>query len=243
MKPLISIVIPTLNEEKILDRTLSALKGALTLPHEIVVSDGGSTDQTVAIARRYADVVVEHASPVRGTIAAGKNAGAKAAHGMYLVFIDGDIFIPETDAFFTRAVARFTENPRLVGLIVTLNVLPEYRTFADWFFSALFNTYNRVTNNVFRSPNAPGEFQMIPAPVFEKLGGYDERIVASEDMDMFIRLSRVGRTRFEASLAVLQTGRRAHAIGWPRLLATWIGNGISVKLRGRSMSKEWKVIR
>ena len=55
---MISIIIPTYNEEKIIGKTLSELKAKLTLPHEIIVTDDKSKDRTAEIARAYADQVL-----------------------------------------------------------------------------------------------------------------------------------------------------------------------------------------
>ena len=55
---MISIIIPTLNEEKIIEATLCTLTSTLTIPHEVIVSDGGSSDRTVELAKKYAGAVV-----------------------------------------------------------------------------------------------------------------------------------------------------------------------------------------
>jgi glycosyltransferase involved in cell wall biosynthesis len=55
---MISIILPTFNEEKVIESTLRTLASTLTLPHEIIVSDGRSSDLTVQIAAKYAAVVV-----------------------------------------------------------------------------------------------------------------------------------------------------------------------------------------
>ena len=77
----------------------------------------------------------------------------------------------------------------------------------------------------------------------QKIGGFNEKFVAGEDHDLFQRLTKVGRTRFIKGLTVYHTGRRAHKIGWPRLLSIWLGNVFSFIFLKRSMSKEWKEIR
>ncbi len=75
---MISIIIPTLKEEKIIGQTVGQF-AVLELPHEVIVSDGGSTDSTQAIAeKKGARVIVYHGSE-RQTIAAGKNLGAREA--------------------------------------------------------------------------------------------------------------------------------------------------------------------
>lgn len=239
----LSFIVPTLNEEKTLERMLSSLRELKTISYEIIVSDGGSTDGTLSVARRLADKVVEWKESTRQNIAMGRNAGAREATGDLLVFVDADVFIPDMDRFFSHALKRFERDRRLTGLIPYLRVLPAERTFADAFWMEFFNVFNRVMNNVLRSPTAPGEVQIMPVSAFRKIGGYDERIVQCEDMDLFIRLAHIGKTRLDPTLVAYHTGRRAHKVGWLRLIALWTLNGTMVKFFRRSVSSEWKVVR
>ncbi len=239
----LSFIVPTLNEGKIIERMLLALQMLKAIQYEIIVSDGGSTDDTLAVARRLADQVVEWNEPRRQNIAMGRNAGARAASGDLLIFIDADVFVPDMDRFFVQVLARFQNDPRLVGLIPRLEVLKSDRTVADAFWMGSFNIFNRVMNNILHSPAAPGEFQMIPASAFKKVGGYDEKIIALEDMNMFMRLARIGKTRLDPALVVYHTGRRAHKVGWLKLWWQWTSNGFMVKFFNRSVSEEWRVIR
>ena len=78
---MISIIIPTLNEAKIIESTLRTLAATLTLPHEVIVSDGGSSDRTAELATRHANTVVVYSGAGRQTIGKGRNNGAKAATG------------------------------------------------------------------------------------------------------------------------------------------------------------------
>lgn len=239
----ISFIIPVLNEEKILESSITSLRAFTALPSEVIVSDGGSTDRTVEIARRLADTVVEWKEPRRQNIAMGRNAGARVATGDLFVFVDADVFVPDMNAFFTKATARFEANSKLAGLIPRLEVLESKRTYADAFWMGFFNIFNRFMNNVLRSPTAPGEFQMIPVWAFKAVGGYNEKIVALEDMDMFMRLRRIGKTRLDPKLTVYHTGRRAHKVGWLHLWWQWTSNAFMVKFFSRSVSKEWIVVR
>src|SRR5580704_17436856 len=158
---MISIIIPTLDEEKILASTLQTLAATLTLPHEVIVSDGGSSDRTVDLARQNGASVVVFSGPGRQTIAQGRNDGAEVARGDFLVFLDADCIIPEPDRFFTRALAHFRKNPNLVGLTVCLRVSPEVETFADRLVFGVANLGLRIANNVVRRGHSFGEFQMI----------------------------------------------------------------------------------
>ena len=83
----ISIIIPILNEAKILGKTLSHLQSELG-HHELIIVDGGSTDTSVCIAEKYGAVITS----VRGR-AKQLNAGASAATGDILLFLHSDIWL------------------------------------------------------------------------------------------------------------------------------------------------------
>ncbi|MEI8174749.1 MAG: glycosyltransferase [bacterium] len=238
---MISFVIPTKNEEKIIEKTLSCIS-QYTGEKEIIVSDGKSTDKTISIASRYATVIEPKDGSVQ-RISIGKNDGAKASHGDYLVFLDADVYIPEINSFFEKAEGFFKSDKNLVGLTVSIRVFKEDETFADKIIFKMFNFYNLVLNNYFGVGAAVGEFQMVRKETFEKVNGYREDLVASEDYDFFRRIAKIGRTYFVKDLTIYHTGRRAHKIGWTKLLTEWMLNGFSVLFFGKSHSKEWKVIR
>jgi glycosyltransferase involved in cell wall biosynthesis len=240
---MISIVIPTLNEEKIIESTLQRLQTTLTLPHEVIVSDGGSSDRTVELAARHAKTVVVFSGTHRQTIGEGRNDGAAAATGDYLVFLDADCIIPEPDRFFATALTHFQKNPKLAGLTAYLRVFPENETFGDKIVFGAANLGLRVGNNFLRRGGSFGEFQMIKREAFDRLAGFRADLVTFEDIDMFRRLSRIGRTMVDPKLTVLHSGRREHQLGWPSLLAAWLINIGFVIIRKRPWTKEWKVIR
>jgi len=240
---MISIIIPTLNEAKIIESTLRTLTATLTLPHEVIVSDGGSSDRTAELAARYANTVVVFSGAGRQTIGEGRNDGAKAAVGDFLVFLDADCVIPEPDRFLAQALAHFEKNPGLVGLTAYLRVFPADETLSDKLVSGIANLGLRVANNLLKRGASMGEFQMIRREAFARVGGFREDLIAFEDTDMFRRLSRIGRTMIAPKLRVLHSGRRGHQVGYPQLLATWLVNMIFIAVRDRTFSKEWKPIR
>ena len=239
----ISIIFVALNEEAYIGETLRSLKSKLTFPHEIIVSDGNSEDRTVEIARKYASQVVVHSDARRQTIAQGRNAGAKVAAGNFLVFMDADSRIENPDALFARALADFEADPNLIALTARLKVYPELETLADRMIFGILNFNLRVMNNFFHRGESTGEFQMIPRAAFDAVGGFRPDLVTREDADMFLRLSRMGRTRLDPRLTVFHSARRAHRIGWPRLLSLWALNTIWVFLFDRAKTREWQVVR
>lgn len=240
--PLISFIIPTLREEQFLERTLHNLT-SLQLPYEVIISDGGSQDTTLDIARRYTDKIVVWEQPRRQTFGEAKNVGATLATGEFLVFIDADVLIPSPQSFFEEMLAAFNKNPKLVGMTVPLKPWPENHSWIDAFFSAPLNWFYIISNNIFHSGNSSGEFQMMRADSFQKAGGFGEHLAAGEDNEMFRRLATFGRTLSYYKLCVRHSLRRPHKLGWLRTYGIWIKNGLSVAFRNKAAYKEWSVVR
>lgn len=242
MKPVLSIIIPTLREEKFLERTLENLK-PLSIPHEIIITDGGSEDRTVEIARRYTDKIVIWDKPHRQTFGEAKNTGAAIASGDFLVFIDSDVLIPSPQSFFEELLSVFEKNEKLVASTVPLLPWPENRSLVDALFCAPLNWFYVISNNIFHSGNSSGEFQMVRAEAFRALGGFSEKLIAGEDNELFRSLARHGRTLSYHKLCVRHSLRRPHKLGWFTTYWIWIRSGISVALRGKAAYREWSVIR
>ncbi|MGQ0657480.1 MAG: TIGR04283 family arsenosugar biosynthesis glycosyltransferase [Chromatiales bacterium] len=88
---MISVIIPTLNEERALPATLREL---FSQPgdYEVIVVDGGSSDETCTVARAYPEVCLLTAPCGRGS---QMNAGARRARGEWLLFLHADTTLPE----------------------------------------------------------------------------------------------------------------------------------------------------
>ena len=84
---MISVIIPVLNEAKILDQSLSRLTPQLK-EHELIIVDGGSTDGTPQIARKHGQVISSEQGRARQS-----NAGAAAARGDVLLFLHADVWL------------------------------------------------------------------------------------------------------------------------------------------------------
>lgn len=244
MEKTLSIVFPTLNEEGFIEDSLRLIRNGLkSIPFELIVSDGGSKDRTVEIAQKYADKVVCHTGEERQNISQGRNAGAEAGTGKFVVFMDADSRVYEPEKFFHKAIEKFEKDSELLGLTVRLKVHRGEETFSDKLVWPLLNLNLRFLNNVLHRGESTGEFQMIRMEAFRRLKGFREDLVTREDADMFLRLSEIGRTKWAGDLTVYHSGRRAHKIGWFKLLSTWMLNVVWVLLFNRAYEKEWKVIR
>ena len=235
---MISIIIPTYNEEKYLGKTLERLK-SFTLPHELIITDDKSLDSTVAIAKQYTDKVLVPVAK-HATIGANRNEGVKASKGDLLVFMDSSCYVENPDAFFAHALADFSTDPKLVGLTGKLSVYPELETWGDQLMYLIFNLTHHIKNNILHTGESSGKFQMIKREAFEKVNGIREDLVTGEDADLFYRLSKVGRTLYDGKLVIFHSGRRAHAVGWIKLLSIWMINRFWMTAFGTSKTKNWE---
>lgn len=241
---MISIIIPTLNEELEIGATLKNLEELIRRGEiEVIVSDGGSRDRTAEIARIFTPNVVVYAGKERQTIAGGRNLGASMTKGDHLLFLDADVTVPNPSQAFKNILAEFNRDPRLVGLTVFLKVRREDATLADRLIFGFMNYFVLALNNVFRIGGSSGEFLFVRTDAFRKVSGFREDLPVAEDYELFRRLRKVGRVMTYSAITAFHSGRRAHKVGWPRLLFMWAVNNLSVMLFDRSADKEWKPIR
>lgn len=204
---LISIVVPAFNEESILAETLDGIRAAAGafdaagFAWELIVCDNNSTDGTPAIARAHgARVVFE---PVN-QIGRARNAGAAAAAGEWLVFVDADSH-PSRELF--TAVAREIAGGRCLagGSTVAVNL--------DHAGARLVIGFWNLTSRITRW--AAGSFIFCEAAAFREVGGFSLRFYAGEEIDLFRRLKRLARAR-RRSIRILAdhplhtSGRKAH---------------------------------
>ncbi len=239
----ISFVIPTYNEEKTIERALLHISKYLG-PHETIISDGGSTDRTLEIARKYTDKIVYNKGLRKQTIAEGRNNGAFLASNEFIVEMDADTRIPNINKFFAAIVNVFNRNPKVVGATTWFRVYPQDETFLDRLVFGFTGMVSLLLNNYFGlGCTCGGEFQMIRTKAFRRIGGYNESLVAMEDVELFSRLKNIGRIYFAKSLSIYHSGRRAHILGWSRSILIFIINGITLLVSGNVRSKMWQLVR
>lgn len=239
----ISVIVPTLNEEKLLDGMLQQFTQEIMQRHhiELIVSDGGSVDGTLAIARQYAHKVIENIPRVKQTISLGRNVGAKHATGDVLVFLNADTLIKDVDRFFRR-LSEEIQPSRIAALTCSVEVYPDDQRMIDRWFHGFYNWFFYMMNQVGMAMGR-GECHIIKREIFDRVNGYAPRIAAGEDYDMFRRLEKVGRVKFLKDIVVYESPRRYRKYGYLYVTASWFLNFLSVFFLRRSILSEWKPIR
>ncbi len=204
----ISIVVPALNEEKLIEQTL---KNARTIvpEAEIIVVDGGSNDGTVKIARKYAKVCVK-----RCNIAAARNAGAEIAAGEIIVFLDADTTINRQ---FIDGVKKNFRDPKIVGAGGL--IMPHPGKLLQEVIFYLFNFLTMVS--FVWEPFLAGTCVAYKRKPFFEVGGFDATRNSSEDVDLCKRISRKGRVAFLREVIVRTSTRRVENLGLMGLITDW----------------------
>jgi rSAM/selenodomain-associated transferase 2 len=173
---MISVIIPTYNEEATIGVLLSQLREQAP-EGDIVVADGSSADSTAALAQAFARVVVTPAN--RGL---QLNRGARAAHGEVLLFLHADVEFP---AGGLAAIERVLADPDVVGGNFTLEFS------GGDFPSRVFTRIDRWRRRFGIFYGDSGIF--VRREVFERLGGFREWPVL-EDYDFARRMLRAGKS-------------------------------------------------
>ncbi len=240
---MISIIIPTLNEEKLLPRMLQQFTPGLVEEYglELVVSDGGSSDHTIAVAKQYAHTVVENTDDVKQTISLGRNIGAQHARGDIFVFFNADTLIKDTDMFFRRLLQEINGD-HVVAITGSVEVYPEERRTADRLYHGFYNWLFHMMNQVGMGMGR-GECHIMKRDIFEKIGGYASDIAAGEDYDLFRRLDKLGHIKFLKDVVVYESPRRYRKYGYAYVTASWFMNFLAVFFFHRSILSEWKPVR
>jgi len=201
-RPSVSIIIPALDEEGSISRTIRSCREAG--PCEVVVADGGSRDATVEIARDLADAVID--AP-RGR-AAQMNAGAAVARGEVLLFLHADTLLPAGAA---AAALGALQDPGLIGgaFRVRLAASPG----AGRYVRAMLGITGRMIGGRARlSRSYTGDQAIfVRAETFRDFGGYPE-IPLMEDVELSRRMRRAGKTALLPQ-RVETSGRRWEAWG------------------------------
>jgi rSAM/selenodomain-associated transferase 2 len=174
---MISIIVPVFNEEGVIGKTLRYLK-AVKGEIEIIVVDGGSSDNTIREVQQLEDVILVD-SKQKGR-AAQMNAGAKSARGSVLYFIHADSIPPDS---FPTDIAGAIDRGYNIGC---------YRLrfdFDHWFLKA--NAwFTRFDVNAFRFGD---QSLFVQKDLFVRVGGFKETHIVMEDQEIITRLRKHGR--------------------------------------------------
>lgn len=185
VRPLVSIITPVYNGAKTLEQTIKSVIFQNYAPIEFFVMDGGSTDGTQEIIRKYASQITFWRSEKDDGMYEAINKGLKMASGDILAYLNADdLYYPET---ISTIVRHFESNPRSMIIYGNWNFIDSDGNFLYSYRCPSFN-WSRF---------AVLDWSYIPQPttfwrkeVHEKIGFFDPEFKMAGDFDFFIRAGR-----------------------------------------------------
>ncbi len=218
---MLSIIIPTLNEEDFLPSLLNSIKKQeffdyrnhsslrfsesyilAPLEYEIIVADAGSKDKTLEIAKEYNTRIIPGGLPAKG-----RNEGAKVAKGDLFLFLDADVVLP--DGFFEKVLKEFKER-KLDAASFCLDSQSKKQG-----EKILLNFFYNWPIIFFEKILAHGtQAILVKRAIFEKVNGFDESIKFAEDHNFVRRVSKIGNFGIIKSIKILSSSRRFERDGW-----------------------------
>ena len=199
---ILSIIIPTYNEEEYLPVLLESIKQQDFSDYEIIVADTDSKDNTVKIAEEYGCIVVEGGMP-----AVGRNNGAKVAKGDYLLFLDSDLKL--TEDYLAKVIYEF--KMERLGIAIT-QMKPLSKKTEDKLLHDLANLFMISVEKI--KPHGAGCYGIIAKrELHERCGGFNEELTFGEDTEYIERLAKKERFKVLRNAKIGVSTRRLEEEG------------------------------
>lgn len=199
--PLITVVIPAFNEEKYLRHCLEALKKqSYKSNYETIVVNNNSTDKTLQVAKEFgAKIILEKK---QGYVFA-LNRGMEEASGDIIAVTDADT---QVSSDWLSIIDKAFKNPKVAA--VTGVVKLDYKSkLVSISLSALYTIFINISTFIGK-PNLAGFNFAVRKNAFLKAGGVNTKFEMSPDVDLGIRLGKMGEVKVVNSLSAFTSARR-----------------------------------
>ena len=228
-----SVCIPTLNEEKYLPLLLNCLLNQDYKNFEVIISDGGSTDKTIEVAKKYQTSLNLKVlnSPCTG-VSFQRNFAASLSKFDNLIFLDADTQIKKD---FLLTLKNYLEKHPEISALTSYNV-PISNNLIDKLVYGFFNIF---ILNAFQkiNPVAVGTFIYVKKEVFNKVKGFDNNFNYGEDANFVKRVAKSGyKFKVLRKPPIYFSVRRLNEEGRIKFFAKSIYLGIFYILRDKKFS-------
>jgi glycosyltransferase involved in cell wall biosynthesis len=227
----LSVIIPTYNEERGIEATLRSISSQ-TLPrgdYEIIVVDGGSTDNTVKIASKYADLVIQQKSKGVG---GARNDGAAVARGKVVVHTDADVIV--RNDWLQQILSHFS-----LGVVAVCG--PDEPLEPDPKYKVLYSLINLFSLLAYKLGVVwtRGTNTAVLRDAFLKVGGYTDYPLC-DDGELGLRLRRIGKVLYSPKIVVKMSARRFKKYGTLRVLKEWVKGDLMIFMGKRTVGRYHK---
>lgn len=206
--PAVSVVVPAYNEEKIIQKTLYSLaKQGTKIPFEVVFVDNNCTDNTVKVVGPFSKkfkrlkIICETKQGIGST----RESGFKNSESEIIASTDADSLVPQE--WISKIFGEFWKDKNLIGVVGTyvfeskskvFNLVSKgIMMFADYIHKSLTGSF------AFRGINFA-----VKKEAWQKAGGFNIKISALEDVDLSLRVGKLGKIKYLSNLVVTTSYRR-----------------------------------
>jgi glycosyltransferase involved in cell wall biosynthesis len=235
----VSVIIPTYNEEKNIERCLKSLQNQ-TVPRnsfEVIVVDGNSKDRTVEIAKKYADKIIQQKSEGVG---GARNDGVIISKGNIIACTDADCTVPKN---WVEVIQKNFENKNIVavyGLLKPIDILESVKNKNKKINFVILKIKYKIcfviSNLYMVLANIIGYHHLCAANCafnresFLKVGGY-RPLKYLDDIEIDSRLKILGKIILDKNMIVGYSVRRAEKVGIKKGVYVFIKNFIKLMFR------------
>jgi glycosyltransferase involved in cell wall biosynthesis len=235
---MLSIIIPTLNEEEYLPLLLESIKKQDFTDYEVIVADANSKDKTIEIAKNYGCKIISGGLPAKG-----RNEGAKVAKSDLFLFIDADMFFPSS-GFLTELIKEFKKRELEVAGFAsypvtdcfTSNNIPKSKRI-DRECYRIYNFWAKISQKIL--PYAGGVI-LAKKEIHQKIGGFDEEMKLAEDHTYARKAAKLGKFGFLSISPILISSRRFERDGRLKTYLKYVLAGVYMIFRGPIKSDIFK---
>jgi glycosyltransferase involved in cell wall biosynthesis len=233
----VSIIIPTLNEERYIEKTLLSLTKQVSIEDEIIIIDSYSTDRTLEISKKYG---VKIFSIPKSGIGPAKTYGAYKAKNEVIAFLDADgIPFP----YWLDRIKEQLKDDKVHSIagIDFYSSESKFREIIYNIFSVLVYTTGIIYYILTKNPWLPVNNCAIRKDVFLNLGGLKN--VVCEDYDFAHRAKGINNV-YDNKMKVLLSDRRFEKEGFLRTIWIWIISDLAIlRNKNKIESTSYKIIR
>ena len=191
--PLISIIIPSYNKVKYIEKTLQSIVTQKNANFEVIIQDGGSTDGTLDVIKKYAKKypkLISFVSKKDGGQLDAINKGLKKAKGDIVTFINADDVY--TEGALESVTGHYTENPDSLwfagkGIVIDENdnEIAKLATFYKSFLLSHATYYMLLTTNFLMQPSV-----FLTKKALKKYGLFTGTKFAVMEYDMWLKIGK-----------------------------------------------------
>ena len=235
---MISIVIPTYNEEKYIERCLKSLVNCKYEDYEIIIVDGNSSDSTLDIVKKYTNKILIEKK--REGIAPARNKGLKIAKGEIVAFLDADS-IP-CKGWIDIIMENFKQKYDVVYGPVYYGKWYDFytklRILLNFFEPILLKFFGDISLIFFY---LSGNNSAYKKELLKKVGGFPA--VICEDFALSKKLREIGaKMYFDRKMIVKLSSRRFKKIGFLKTLLIWCSADLNIILNNGKNSISYRAI-